>query len=247
LQAGRNAFYVTTKDRGASGHRDMRLMAIPNGEPKLLVLDVHSVWLRAVERIVTEAGFATTATSSAGEALTLLRRSGFDVVMFGIDAGRANFPWTKLLSRCKKLAPAARFVLVGDDEDPEVLRRAREAGVDAYLTRRAEPEDLVYAIRQVLAPALFLVWPLVASRDTAEGRAARRFGLTRRENEALSLIVQGRSNAQIARELGITEQTVKGHLWRLYRKLGVTNRSAAARRVEELARHGESSARARPR
>jgi DNA-binding NarL/FixJ family response regulator len=203
-----------------------------NSEPTLLVLDGESVWLRAVERVAEDAGFTTTTTNSEGEALRLLERGGFHLVMFGVDAVGGSLSWTQLLSRSKKLAPGARFILVGDEEDEQFVRRALEAGVDAYLTRRVEPEDLVFAIRQVLAPAMYLVWPFVGSRRWSENDAARPFGLTRRESEALDLVAQGRSNAEIARELGITEQTVKGHLWRLYRKLGVANRADAARWAE---------------
>jgi DNA-binding NarL/FixJ family response regulator len=199
----------------------------------LLVLDAQSVWLRAVLRIAGEGGFSATATRSASEALKLLRRDGFELVMLGVDAGGPELPWPRLLVRAKKAAPGAKFILVGDDEDPAVVQRAFEAGADAYLTKRVEPDDLVFAIRQVLAPALYLVWPFVGSRRTTERSAARPLGLTRREGEVLDLIAQGYSNAEIARDLGITEQTVKGHLWRLYRKLGVSNRTAAARWAEE--------------
>jgi DNA-binding NarL/FixJ family response regulator len=213
-----------------------------NPELSLLVLDVQSVWLRAVERIADDAGFATTTTSSEGEALRLLERGEFDVVMLAAEPV-GNLSWTQLLCRAKKLAPSARFILVGDDEDEQFVRSVLEAGVDAYLTRRVEPEDLVFAIRQVLAPAMYLVWPFIRSRRSADNGAARRFGLTRRESEALDLIAQGRSNAEIAKELGITEQTVKGHLWRLYRKLDVSNRTDAARWAESAGRHVEAAAR----
>jgi DNA-binding NarL/FixJ family response regulator len=202
---------------------------VSDPEPTLLVLDPQSVWLRAVERVAEDAGFTTTTTTTEGEALRLLERGGFHVVMLAADAG-GSLSWTQLFSRSKKLAPGARFILVGDEEDERFIRRALEAGVDAYLTRRAEPEDLVFAIRQVLAPAMYLVWPFVGK--WSENGAARPAGLTRRESEALDLVAQGRSNAEIARELGITEQTVKGHLWRMYRKLGVSNRADAARWAE---------------
>ena len=201
--------------------------------PKLLVVDLQPVWLRAVERVADELGFAPTTTSSVREALKLLKDDGFDIVIVGVDAGGTELAFTPLLARAKKLAPQAKFVLVGDEEDPAVVQRASEAGADAYLTKKVEPEDLIFALRQVLTPALYLVWPFVGSRRPADTSTAARLGLTRRENEVLDLIAKGWSNAEIARELHITEQTVKGHLWRLYRKLGVSNRTAAARWAEK--------------
>jgi DNA-binding NarL/FixJ family response regulator len=202
----------------------------------LLVLDLQPVWLRAVERVADDAGFAATTTSSIGEALKLLSNNGFDLVMFDVDAGEPKLASTQLLARVKKLAPLVKCVLVGDEDDPATVQHAFEAGADAYLTRSVEPEDLVFAVRQVLAPALYLVWPFVDSRRMTERRAELLFGLTRRENEVLDLIAKGRSNAEIAKELDITEQTVKGHLWRLYRKLGVSNRTAAVRWIEKAGR-----------
>jgi len=208
-------------------------MEKPSEASTILVLDAQSVWLRAVERIAEEAGFRATSTSSVTEALKLLQRGGFELVVVGKDAGGENLNSWRLLQRAKKLVPTAKFILVGDDEDLAVVQRAFEAGADAYVTKRVEPEDFVFAIRQVLAPALYLVWPFVGSPRSTERRSDRPFGLTRRESEVLDLIAQGRSNAQIATELGIREQTVKGHLWRLYRKLGVSNRTAAARWAEK--------------
>ncbi|HET7353631.1 MAG TPA: response regulator transcription factor [Gaiellaceae bacterium] len=218
---------------------------ISTEDPTLLVLDVHSVWLRAVERIGEEAGFATTTTDSTQDAFKLLRRGRFDVVICGVDTGGESLPWTELLSRFKKLAPTAKYILVADEDDQAVLRRAHKAGADAYVTRRVEPEDLVFAIRQVLAPALYLIWPFVRSRRSAEKGAGHPPGLTPRESETLELLAEGRSNAEIAKTLGITEQTVKGHLWRLYRKLGVTNRTAAARLVDKVGRRSEGTVRGR--
>jgi DNA-binding NarL/FixJ family response regulator len=215
---------------------------ISTDNPTLLVLDIHSVWLRAVERIGEEAGFATTTTGSTSQAFKLLRRGGFDIVMCGVDAGGDSLPWIEVLARSKKLAPSAKYILVADEDDQDVLQRAIGAGADAYITRRVEPEDLVFAIRQVLAPALYLIWPFSGPGRSANKGAGRPYGLTRRESEALELLAQGRSNAEIAKALGITEQTVKGHLWRLYRKLGVSNRTAAARLIEKPGRSGDGGA-----
>lgn len=205
---------------------------VSKDEPGILVLDAQTVWLRAVEQTVDDAGFATTTTSSESDALRLLEHGGFHVIMLPVDDDGGNLSWTDLLSCCKKRAPGARFILVGDEEDDRLLRRALEAGADAFLTRRVEPEDLVFAIRQVLSPEMYLGWPFVNPRRWSENGVPRTFGLTRREIEALDLLAQGRSNAEIAKELGITEQTVKGHLWRLYRKLGVSNRTDAVRSAE---------------
>jgi DNA-binding NarL/FixJ family response regulator len=204
----------------------------------ILVLDVQSVWLRAVETILGSAGFATASASSPGEALQQLRRGSFEVLIFSVDTGEAKLGWPQILSRARKIAPDIRLIVIGNEDDPAVISRAFELGADAYVVRRVEPEDLVFAARQVLQQAVYHVWPSARSRRTTGASSLGPFGLTRRESQVLDLIAQGRSNAQIAGELKITEQTVKGHLWRLYRKLEVKNRTAAARMAEKKVGRG---------
>jgi DNA-binding NarL/FixJ family response regulator len=202
----------------------------------ILVLDAQSVWLRAVASILQSAGFTATSLTSSDEALKLLRRGGFDVIMFGVDSAGSNLAWTQVVSRIKKVAPGTKLIIVGNDDDPATVERTFETGADAYVVKRAEPEDLLFAIRQVLEPAVYHVSPSMRPRRSGDLPSPRPFGLTRRESEVLELIAEGRSNAEIARRLKITEQTVKGHLWRLYRKLEVPNRTAAARVAETAGR-----------
>lgn len=205
--------------------------------PAILVLDVQSVWLRAVESILEGAGFSAVSTTSYEEALRLLRRGRFELLMLGADPDGHASAWAQMLTRVKKLAPTVKVIVVTTDEDPGLIQGALELGADAYVAKRVQPDDLVFAIRQVLAPAVYHVWPSSgAGRRGGGSSSAAPVGLTPREQEVLDLIAQGRSNAEIAKALRITEQTVKGHLWRLYRKLDVTNRTAAARWAEKVAR-----------
>jgi DNA-binding NarL/FixJ family response regulator len=213
------------------------MMANTTSAPSaILVLDIQSVWLRAVESILDSAGFSAVSTTSYEEALTLLRRGRFEVLMLGADSESRASGWAQQLAQVKKAAPKVRVIVVTADEDPGLIQRALECGADAFVAKRVQPDDLVFAIRQVLAPAVYHVWPSpgAGGRD-GESSPAGATRLTAREREVLDLIAQGRSNAEIATTLRITEQTVKGHLWRLYRKLDVTNRTAAARWAEKVA------------
>jgi len=193
----------------------------------VLVLDIQPVWLRAVENILAEAGFQSASTTSRAEALTALRRQKVAVLMIGID----GLPdWEGVLEAGRQRRGAPKLIVVAMDEDPRTVERALELGADAYVAKRAQPEDIPFVIRQVLSPEVYEVRPTVGG--TKKGRRRSRgelAGLTAREHEILGLVAQGRSNAQIAKVLKIREPTVKGHLWRLYRKIGVPNRTAAAR------------------
>jgi DNA-binding NarL/FixJ family response regulator len=189
----------------------------------ILVLDHEPVWLKALKSTLEGAGLEITTTSSATSALKLLRDRRFAVAMVGIDSDR--FDWQRFLERAKLRAPACKLIVVSHQDPLATVSRALELGADAYVVKRAEPEDLVFAVRQALSPAVYQV----------TGRPVRLPGrrttpqqpLTRREQQILQLLGEGCSNAQIASRLSIKEPTVKGHLWQLYRKIGVRSRTAA--------------------
>ena len=198
-------------------------------DPRILVQDVQPVWIRAVEDIFAGEGFSTTSTNSHEEALEMIEAERFDVVMIGLDSSGVELDWTTYVARIKAIEPSIKVILVSLDEDPALIQRASENGVDAYVLKRAQPADLIYAIHQVLEPDVYPVSPFGPAKGEATDVDTK--GLTPREREILGLIAEGKSNAEVARALAISETTVKGHLWRLYRKIGVSNRTAAARWV----------------
>jgi DNA-binding NarL/FixJ family response regulator len=109
------------------------------------------------------------------------------------------------------------------------VQAALEAGAVACVLKSADPEDIATAVRQVLDQSVFLGSP---QSPAAGKRLSPGESLTPRERDVLELVAQGRSNAEVARRLWVTEETVKFHLTRIYRKLGVSNRTEAARRAQ---------------
>jgi DNA-binding NarL/FixJ family response regulator len=112
-----------------------------------------------------------------------------------------------------------------------VIDSALAAGAAAYVVKTAHPEDLASAIRQAFSHSVYLAGrPAVAPIPVPEPAPVDDSpGLTRRELEILRLVAEGHSNAQLARMLWVTEQTVKFHLSNIYRKLDVANRTEASR------------------
>lgn len=199
-------------------------------EQRVLVLDTQPVWLRAIENILAEAGFEAISTGSINEAISTLRRQRVAVLLIGIDGLQ---DWERVLEAARRAGPnTPKLVVIAGHEDPQTVERALRLGADAYVAKRARPEDVPFVVRQVLSPEVYEVRPALGSSAKSRGRGGPAGArLTPREHEILGLVAQGRSNAQVAKELGISEPTVKGHLWRLYRKIGVPNRTAAARWV----------------
>ena len=137
------------------------------------------------------------------------------------------------------LADAAnqtRVLILTTFERDEYVFQALQLGASGFLLKTAPPEDLVTAVR-VVARGEALLSPSVTRRVIQElarqQRHVRRSPeldrLTQRELELLCLVASGATNSRLARQLFVTEQTVKFHLSNIYRKLGVANRTQASR------------------
>jgi DNA-binding NarL/FixJ family response regulator len=113
-------------------------------------------------------------------------------------------------------------------EDPHYRRAALAAGAHAYLGKSSSSEDLVRAIRSLLAGQS------VADRESTEASPRTAAGLSARETEIVQMIVVGRTSREIATELGISKSSVDTYRSRVSRKLGVDNRAALFERVASL-------------
>ncbi|MET7986747.1 MULTISPECIES: response regulator transcription factor [unclassified Streptomyces] len=126
----------------------------------------------------------------------------------------------------RRRARARVLVLTTYDTDSDTLP-AIEAGATGYLLKDAPRDDLFTAVRAA-AQGRTVLSPAVASRLVSAVRApASAESLSAREREVLVLVARGTSNREIARELFISEATVKTHLTHVYGKLGVKDRAAA--------------------
>ncbi|MFE5030394.1 response regulator [Streptomyces sp. NPDC056683] len=195
----------------------------------LLIVDDHPVVRDGLRGMFESApGFTVLGEASDGaEAVTLAGTLDPDVVLMdlrmpgggGVDAIR------ELIRRG---ARAKVLVLTTYDTDSDTLP-AIEAGATGYLLKDAPREELFTAVRAA-AQGRTVLSPAVASRLVSAVRtptAPANEPLSAREREVLTLVARGTSNREIARELFISEATVKTHLTHLYAKLGVNDRAAA--------------------
>jgi DNA-binding NarL/FixJ family response regulator len=118
------------------------------------------------------------------------------------------------------------------DNDDSVLA-ALQVGARGYLLKGAVQEEVLAAIRTVAAGGA-VFGRAVAARVLTQGRGRYGADLTEREAQVLALLADGRSNAEISRELGVSLKTVQNHVSRLLAKLQVRDRTQAALRVRGL-------------
>jgi len=110
--------------------------------------------------------------------------------------------------------------------EPEHIEAALKRGASGYIVKSVNPLDLPAALRQAFEGT---VYHALGIPEEAEPSRTRGTGLTERELGILKAVARGLSNQAIGKELWVTEQTVKFHLTNIYRKLGVANRTEAAR------------------
>ena len=136
-----------------------------------------------------------------------------------------------MIASLKAARPDVRVLVTGSVADEETILKALAAGAKGYVDEIAPPAEFITAIRVVLQGSIWAprrVLSMFVDRVTASGRIfpAGRLSFTDREHEVLELLVAGRSNKEIGSALGIEERTVKAHVAKLMRKVGVQNRIA---------------------
>ena len=152
-----------------------------------------------------------------------------DMVMLGSHGSQNLFD---LMAGLKASRPDLRLLVCGSGADDETILKAVAAGAKGYVDEAATPEEFAMAIRivhqgSVWAPRKVLSI-FIERVTTSPGRIfpAGRVTFTDREKEVLEMLVAGRANKEIGAALGIEERTVKAHVAKLMRKVGVQNRIA---------------------
>ena len=171
----------------------------------------------------TTEGFRRELARSPG--FELLRSLSVRPDVIVVDEMGAGTAALERIREARAVAPAAKLVLLTRRWDPQWLADASAAGIDAAVSKARPPAALWTHVRHVFSERVFHTFARAAEPAELRAKAA---GLTDRELEILRLVASGLSNARIAAQLWVTEQTVKFHLSNTYRKLGVTSRTQAS-------------------
>jgi DNA-binding NarL/FixJ family response regulator len=132
------------------------------------------------------------------------------------------------IGEARAALPAVKIVLLPARMEPAWLAEAAGAGVDAAIAKTFRLEGLGALVREVAAGNVYHAFGTTAPRLRSVPPPPGLPTLTDRELEVLRLVAAGAPNSRIAAQLWITEQTVKFHLSKVYRKLGVSNRTEAS-------------------
>jgi two-component system nitrate/nitrite response regulator NarL len=217
---------------------------------KVLVIDDHPLVQEGVSAALnTLADDVTVMSARDGEQGLAMAAENPDLDLVLLDLALPGISGFNLIGKLHDKLPSLPVVVLSALEDPENVRHAINAGAMGFVPKSAATKVLIEVLQQVLegnvtvplalqssGPPLSHALPGAADSSDGQGGTAEPDValLTLRQLEVLSRVCQGKTNKQIATELGLSEKTVKAHVTAIFKVLGVVNRTQAvlvARRV----------------
>ena len=201
---------------------------------RLVLADDHSLTLQGIACVLGEVPDIeiVAETGHGPDVPRLVEQTKPDMVL--LDVRMPGLDGLSILDILRKHNPEVKVVLLSAYAEPEQVEEGLRRGAAAYIVKSVNPLDLPSALRQAYEGTVYSALGAAGS-SSAETSITDASGLTSREVTILRAVAGGLSNKAISSEMWITEQTVKFHLTNIYRKLGVANRTAAARYAH---RHG---------
>ncbi len=199
----------------------------------VLIIDDHPLLRKGVSQLLAlESSLELAGEAASGEeGLALAQGLRPDLIL--LDLNMKGMGGLETLRALKATDLDSRVIVLTVSDDEMDVVTALRLGADGYLLKDMEPEDLLDSLRRASAGRLSLspgVTDLLARalREEGQPRTPEEAGLTERERQVLGLLPHGGSNKSIARELGVTEGTVKVHIKNLLKKLQLKSRTEAA-------------------
>ncbi len=217
---------------------------------RILLIDDHTLFRAGLADLLVRRGIDVVAAVGSGdEGVRKVAELEPDIVL--LDMRMPQMDGLTVLRQLRKNHPGLKVVMLTTSTSESDLVEALRGGARGYLLKDIEPDDLVVALREILAGKTAVapeLAPVLArfvrgeDGDLREGKPDNPFSeLTPREYEILTLLAEGQSNKVIARNLGISDGTVKLHVKAILRKLNVSSRiTAAVMAVEHGIRAGAS-------
>ena len=195
---------------------------------RVVIVDDHNLVREGIARLIESEPdlIVIGQASSLAEGQALVAEGGADVLL--VDVSMPDGSGLALARSARSAHPAMGIVVLTMHSDDDTLLEALDAGASALVLKSSTADDVVEAIRRTAtAPDAFTATGLAGALRRRSAMDAARPVLTPRETEVLMRLVNGDSVALVARQLFMSESTVKTHVGKVYEKLGAHNRASA--------------------
>ena len=211
---------------------------------RVLVVDDHPLICEALRQVLKalDKDIELLEASNGGRALSEAGRSDrLDLIL--LDLALPDADGFEVLRELRERHPSFPVVVLSASENADIVIRALDAGAMGFIPKTSSNEVLLGALRLVLSGGVYLPAevlrhapsPALAPKGVRSPEASYRdLGLTERQAQVLALVVQGKPNKIICRELDLAEGTVKIHVTAILKALGVANRTQAVIAVGKL-------------
>ncbi|MEO8957562.1 MAG: response regulator transcription factor [Rudaea sp.] len=189
---------------------------------KILLVDDHALFRAGLRMLLATLGrdAEIREAGTSEEAIAIVSEDAISLCL--LDLSLKHSDGLTLLGRLKQIAPDLAIVVVSGADDTLTIRNCIEAGAMSFISKSATPEVLTNALRQVLKGEVYL--PEQVGLD--DGNRPRPL-LTPRQREVLMHLSRGLPTKLIARELDLSEYTIKEHIASIFQALHVSNRTEA--------------------
>jgi DNA-binding NarL/FixJ family response regulator len=211
---------------------------------RILLIDDHDLFREGLKYLlpVLDDKVQFYEAGSVDEAMQLAMEAPVDLIL--LDYHMPGTSGLSALEKCRATFEGATVVVLSGEEDPKIIRQSIDQGASGYIPKSSSRDELVEALKVVLVGGTYLprhaLKPLIQMQSLDELQQQAGVNeveitkLSRRQFEVLMKAIQGKSNKMIARELDISDHTVKAHLSVAFRTLGVQNRTEAVYAAAKL-------------
>jgi DNA-binding NarL/FixJ family response regulator len=205
---------------------------------KILLVDDHALLRGGMRYLLRslDSELEMDEASNCNEALEFVAGRSYDLVL--LDLKMPGLNGLDALAALREAAPSMPLVVLSGESDPGLIRGAIDGGAMGFIPKSSTPEVLIQALRLVLAKGVYLP-QLVLDQAHAAGAVPRTAsstlpGITPRQMDVLRCVIRGQANKAIARELALSEGTVKAHLSAVFQVLGAHSRTEAVYAAAKL-------------
>ncbi len=165
----------------------------------------------------------------------LSKETDIDILILDIDLAELNA--AEIINKIKTLSPNMKIVAISSSEDTRNIKKILSCGVKGYIPKRSDSNILSGALKLILDGGTYIPPAMLDNGldyNSHQINSPLKKNLTNRQSQVLDLIAQGKSNKQIAYDMGVSEATVKLHINALLRSLKVNNRTQAVITAQKM-------------